>query len=66
MIEGRARIAYRVRVTLAGMLLIERNDEWLVSRRYLSQESLAALTTRETELSGTAVQDTERNQLERQ
>ena len=26
---------------LAGMLLIEQNDEWLVARRYLWQESLA-------------------------
>jgi putative transposase len=26
---------------LAGMLLIEQNDEWLIARRYLSQESLA-------------------------
>jgi transposase-like protein len=25
---------------LAGMLLIEQNDEWLVARCYLSQESL--------------------------
>ena len=30
-------------IRLAGMLLIEQNDEWLVSRRYLSQESLSAI-----------------------
>jgi putative transposase len=29
---------------LAGALLLEHNDEWLVGRRYLSQESLTALT----------------------
>jgi putative transposase len=28
-------------IRLAGMLLIEQNDEWLIARRYLSQESLA-------------------------
>jgi putative transposase len=28
-------------VRLASMLLIEQNDEWLVGRRYLSQESIA-------------------------
>jgi hypothetical protein len=39
-------------IRLAGMLLIEHNDEWLLARRYLSQESLAALKLGETELSG--------------
>ena len=53
-------------IRLAGMLLIEQNDEWLVSRRYLSQESLAALAIQETELSGTADQETEQYQLEKE
>ncbi len=26
---------------LAGMLLLEQNDEWLVGRRYLSETSMA-------------------------
>jgi putative transposase len=29
---------------LAGMLLIEQNDEWLVGRRYLSETSMALVT----------------------
>ena len=30
-------------VRLAGALMLEQNDEWAVSRRYMSLESLAAL-----------------------
>jgi putative transposase len=33
---------------LAGSLLIEQNDEWLVARRYLSEASMAELTTEPT------------------
>jgi putative transposase len=29
---------------LAGMLLLEQNDEWLVGRRYLSEASMALVT----------------------
>ena len=46
------------------MLLIEQNDEWLVARRYLAQESLAPLAVQETELSSTTDQETEQYQLE--
>ena len=33
-------------VRLAGALLIEQNDEWLVGRRYLSEESMQAVRAR--------------------
>jgi len=53
-------------IRLAGMLLIEQNDEWLVGRRYLSHESLAALAVQGTELSARAVLETEQSQSEKE
>jgi transposase-like protein len=41
---------------LAGSLLIEQNDEWLVSRRYLSEASIAELTTHPTPTTGKELQ----------
>ncbi len=41
---------------LAGSLLIEQNDEWLVSRRYLSEASMAELTTTEPTPTGKELQ----------
>jgi putative transposase len=46
-------------IRLAGMLLIEQNDEWLVARRYLAQESLTALRLQPTELSASTDLETE-------
>ena len=36
-------------IRLAGALLIEQNDEWLVSRRYISQKSMGTLWQRGSE-----------------
>ncbi len=38
---------------LAGSLLIEQNDEWLVSRRYLSEASMAELKASDSTSTGT-------------
>jgi putative transposase len=43
-------------IRLAGSLLIEQNDEWLVSRRYLSEASMAELTTNPTPTTGKKLQ----------
>jgi putative transposase len=41
---------------LAGSLLIEQNDEWLVSRRYLSEASMAELRTSDSTSTGKELQ----------
>ena len=43
-------------IRLAGSLLIEQNDEWLVGRRYLSEASMAELTTNPTSTTGKELQ----------
>ena len=43
-------------IRLAGSLLIEQNNEWLVSRRYLSEASMAELTTNPTTTTGKELQ----------
>jgi putative transposase len=43
-------------IRLAGSLLIEQNDEWLVARRYLSEASMAELTTTPTPTTGKELQ----------
>ncbi len=44
-------------IRLAGALLIEQNDEWLVSRRYLSVESMALILNADEPLNAVQTQD---------
>src|SRR5213079_151381 len=51
-------------IRLAGALLIEQNDEWLVGRRYLSESSMALVVTQTEDNEGEKIDDEEVAQLE--
>jgi transposase-like protein len=46
-------------IRLAGALLIEQNDEWIVCRRYLSEESMRQILCADTVLEKSPSQDQE-------
>ena len=50
----------RAVIRLVGALLIEQNDEWLLTRGYLSQESIALVLEDQGEESGSEVAALER------